>query len=68
MGNLSLEEQGGAALPGTPVANSHLSSAKVYFPVVVVATLDADVCLAIIGQGLSFCLHLSCQMVAHYDV
>jgi hypothetical protein len=64
MSNLSLQDQG-AVLPGTPVVNPRGSSPKVYFPVVV-ATLD-DVCLAIIGQGLSFCLRSSCSIASHQD-
>jgi hypothetical protein len=65
MGNLSLEEQGAASL-GTPVGNSRIaSSAKVYFPVVVKSV--EEMCLAVIGQGLSFCLRTSCPTVAHRD-
>jgi hypothetical protein len=37
----------------------------VYFPVVVDAV--EDICLAIIGQGLSFCLSPVCQVVSHRD-
>jgi hypothetical protein len=64
MRDLSLEDQG-AVLPGTPMVNLCGASPKVYFPVVV-ASLD-DVCLAIIGQGLSFCLRSSCSIVSHQD-
>jgi hypothetical protein len=65
MRHLSLEDQG-AALPGTPIVDSRSgSSPKVYFPVVVKG--GEDMCLAIIGQGLSFCLRASCPTVAHCD-
>lgn len=65
MGNLSLAEQG-AALPGTPVGNSRsVPSPKVYFPVVIKGA--EKMCLAVIGQGLSFCLRTSCPVVAHRD-
>ena len=64
-GNLTLEDQG-AVLPGTPMVNPRsLSSPKVYFPVVVKGV--EDMCLAIIGQGLSFCLRTSCTTVTHRD-
>ena len=67
MNNLSLEDQG-AVLPGTPISNSRASSPKVYFPVVIREVDDVeDVCLAIIGQGLSLCLRESCPTVAHRD-
>jgi hypothetical protein len=45
--------------------NSPSPSTKVYFPVVVDAV--EEICLAIIGQGLSFCLSPSCQVVSHGD-
>jgi hypothetical protein len=65
MGNLSLEDQG-AALLGTPIVNSLSGpSPKVYFPVVVKGV--EEMCLAIIGQGLSFCLHTSCPTASHRD-
>jgi FtsZ-binding cell division protein ZapB len=64
MDNLTLDEQG-AVLPGTPVFNSRSVSPKLYFPVVV--TSVDDVCLAIIGQGLSFCLRRSCSVVSHQE-
>jgi hypothetical protein len=63
MGNLSLEEQG---ILGTPIDHSRsVSSVKVYFPVVFKSV--EDMCLGVIGQGLSFCLRTSCTTVAHRD-
>jgi hypothetical protein len=65
MGNLSLKEQG-AANSGTPVIHLHsFLLPKVYFPGVVKG--HEEMCLAIIGQGLSFCLHTSCPTVSHWD-
>jgi hypothetical protein len=65
MDNLTLEDQG-AALPGTRVAYLRAPSPKLYFPVVALSA--QDVCLAIISQGLLFCLSTSCMTVSHQEV